>query len=384
MTRFLEPFSPPMELVSLLTPSRPLRWISRLSLAALAAILLTACGVVPPNNYAGLSTDGKMLLVSNNSFVFSVSPNTGTIDWKFPSKPDQYIHFYGAPAEADGWVYAGSYNNVAYGFSVETINKTETIPTWTYKEYEGKGRFIGAPAVAGDLVLFPSTDSHLYAIDRKAGTVRWRFETGGALWAPTATDGKLAFQAGLDHFLYAFDLARGSLAWKVDLGGPVIGGSTMDAATGLMYIGTLNSEVIAVKAEDGQVVWRKPLKGKVWSAPLLHDGKLYLGTDLKKAYILDASDGKELSSLDAAGSLLAAPVYTDNAVVFTTEDGEIFALSLDGQNRPWTRTIKGKLYTTPVVVNNQVILAPFQGDTILAGYDFSGNLDEKWSSVKPN
>jgi hypothetical protein len=58
-------------------------------------------------------------------------------------------------------------------------------------------------------------------------------------------------------------------------------------------------------------------------------------------------------------------------------------MTLDGENRPWTRTLKGKMYSTPVIVNNQIVFSTFQGDHLLAGYDFAGNLDEKWNSVAP-
>lgn len=356
----------------------------RLSLLLLAAVFLTACGVVPPSNYGALSTDGSKLFVANANFVYAVNPGTGSIEWKFPPKPDQYTYFFGAPALADGWAYAGSYDNVAYGFSLATIGGGDVTPTWSYTEHKGKGRFIGGPAAAGDLVLFPSTDHYLYAIDRKAGTLRWRFETRGALWAPAAAseDGNIAYQAGLDHYLYAFNLETGKLQYELDLGGPVVGGFTKDGD--ILYVGTLNDEMLAVDSAKGRIIWRTALEGKVWSAPLLHEGKLYFGTDSKKIYIVDAAKGSELKKIDTAGPVIAAPVYTDGAMVFVNENGEVFALTPDGENRPWTRTLtKGKVYSTPVVVNNQIVFTPFQGEHVLAGFDFSGNPDAKWDSVEP-
>ena len=368
---------------NLVKHSTLIKKFTSLSLLVLAAFLLSACGAIPANNYAGLSTDGKAVYVASQSYVFAVDSGNGSVSWQYPAKPEQNLSFFGAPALADGWVYAGGYNNVAYGFALDGIDPGNPTPTWAFKEYEGKGRLIGAPAVTGDLVLFPSTDSHLYVIDRISGSLKWRLETGGALWAPAFSDENVAYQAGLDHFLYAFDLEQGKLSWKVDLNGPIVGGIT-PGEDGILYLGTLNQEMVAVNAENGDILWRTEVVGNIWSAPLLQDGNLYFGTDQKKIYILSASEGSITRTLDVASSIIGAPVYTDGAVAFVAEDGEVFTLTLDGENRPWTRTIKGKLYTTPVVVNGQILLAPFQGDHILTGYDFQGNLDEKWSGVKPN
>ena len=360
--------------------NKPIRWLASLSLLLLASVVLSACGAVPANNFAGLSTDGTNLFVANQSYVYMVSASSGTVNWKYPAKPDQNQTFFGAPALQEGWLYAGNYKNVAVGFALDRIDPANPIPTWTYNEQDGKGRFIGAPTVAGDLVLFPSTDHYLYALDRKAGTLRWRFETSDALWAPAAADGQTAYQPGLDHFLYAFDLAKGGQKWKVDLGGPLVGGATLDAS-GTLYLGTLNQEIAAVESASGKILWRKSVEGNIWSAPLLHEGKLYFGTDKSKVYIFSAADGQELKNDSADSAVIAAPVYSDGAVVFCTEGGVVFSMTLDGSGRPWTNTLKGKFYSTPVVVNNQVILAPYQGDKILAGYNFTGTLDEKWSTV---
>jgi len=157
-----------------------------------------------------------------------------------------------------------------------------------------------------------------------------------------------------------------------------------------LYAGTLNREIIAVDSAAGNILWRKPLEGNVWSAPLLHEDKLYFGTDKNKVYIFDAAGGQEIKKLDSTSSVIASPVYTggadgtDGAVVFCAEEGEIFTLTLDGENRrSWPYAIKGKLYSSPVVVNDQVIFSVFQGDQILVGYDFDGNLDAKWASVAP-
>jgi outer membrane protein assembly factor BamB len=365
------------------TQSPSTRFIPLVFMLAIFALMLSACGPVQANNYAGLSTDGKKVYVANQSFVFSVDAGNGTVDWKYPAKADPNINFYAAPAVVAGWVYAGGYNNDLYGFKLEGLDTANPTPTWTFKNYEGKGRFIGSPVVANDLVLAPSTDNYLYAIGAQDGQMKWRYKTRGALWGSPISDGKYVYQPGLEHYVYAVDLSSGQKKWEVNLGGPIVSGLT-SVDGGLLAVGTLNQEIMAINSENGGIAWRKKIDGSLWSAPLLHEGKLYFGTDKSKIYIFSASDGTQIYSGDSSSAIIAAPVYLDNAVAFVTENGEVFSLSLDGQSRPWTRSLtKGKLYTTPIVVNNEVVFTIYQGDHILAGYDFKGTQDEKWNSAAP-
>jgi outer membrane protein assembly factor BamB len=361
---------------------KSIKVFTSLSLLLLVTLFLTACGAVPSNNYAGLSTDGKDLYMAEQNFIYSVNGDSGTTKWKFPVKPDQNMTFFGAPAVADGWLYAGSYKNVAYGFKLEGIDPGNPTPAWSFIEQEGKGRFMGAPAIAGDVVLYPSTDHHLYALDRKSGAQRWRSETRDQLWAPAAADDKYAYQAGMDHYLYVFDLANGSLRYEVDLGGPLVGGATLDQ-DGHVFVGNLNQEIIALEAASGNILWRKSVQGNVWSAPLVHEGKLYFGTDKNNVYIFSAANGQELKRVNAASSVIGSPVYTDGAIAIGTEGGEAFSMTLDGESRLWTNTTAGNLYSTPAVLNNQIVFAPYKGEHLLVGYDFAGNLDEKWNAVVP-
>jgi|GEM_PF-2495713 len=351
-----------------------------LVLLTMAALLLSGCGPVPVNNYAGLSSDGTTLYVADQAYLFAIDPGLGTVSWKYPEKGDIANAMFAAPAVANGWVYVGTYKNELYGFRLEGLDKAKPVPTWSYKEQSGKGKFIGSPVVVGDLVVIASADGNVYALEAATGVLKWSFEGRNAFWSTPASDGKAVYVTGMDHYLYALDAAKGAKLWEIDLGGPALGNLAL-SANGMLYTGTLNGEMLAVKTADKKIVWRKELAGNTWAAPLLLENKLYFGTDQSKLYILDALEGSEIKVVDAGASVIAAPVYTQDAIVVVNEKGDAFSLSLDGSSKAWTRSVKGKLYSTPVVIGQQVIFSAFQGDHILGAYDFNGNSDSKWNSL---
>lgn len=354
-----------------------------LALFIALALTLSACGAVPANSFAGLSSDGKLLYVANQSFIFAVDSGSGSIQWQYPQKADQNVVFYAPPAVANGWVYAGDYKNVLFAFKLEGLDPVNPVPSWTFETHKDKGRIIGSPLVVGDTVVVSSSDSHVYALGTTSNTLKWTFTARNSLWSSPVSDGKLVFQAGMDHYLYAIDLASGTKKWEIDLGGPISAGLTL-GPDGILYTGTLSSELIAVDTGAGKLLWRKKIDGSIWSAPLLHENTLYFGTDKNKVYLVSVPEGAIEKTVDAGGVVMAAPVYTKDAVVIVTEAGDVFSLTLDGSNKPWTRKVsKGMLYSTPIVLNEQIILATFQGDHLLAGFGFTGTPDEKWNSVAP-
>lgn len=367
--------------ILLRTHSKFMKMFLGLSLLTVAALLLSACGAVPVNNYAGLSTDGSALYVTEQSFIFQIDSGSGTINWKFPESADAKNAIFAAPTVANGWVYVGTYGNIVYGFKLEGLDKAKPTPNWTFNKHADKGRFIGSPLVSGDKVYVASTDGNLYALGATDGALKWTFKARNSLWARPATDGKLIYQTGMDHYLYAVDASDGSKRWELDMGGPALGNVVL-SDKGIIYTGTLNSEFLAIDSATQKVAWRKALAGNTWSAPLLHNDNLYFGTDQNKVYILKAADGTEVKTVDAGGAVVAAPVYTQDAVFVTTESGDAFSLSLDGTNKTWTRSMKGKLYSTGVVIGQQVIFSAYQGDHVLGAYDFNGTADEKWNTVK--
>ena len=129
--------------------------------------------------------------------------------------------------------------------------------------------------VAGDRLYFGSSaDDKVYTLSATTGEELWSFFTGGPIrLAPTLWDGRL-FVGSDDGFVYCLKADTGELVWKVR-GGPaeerLLGNERMISRwpirsgvlvdDGVAYFGAgvfphENVYLVAVRAEDGRVVWR--------------------------------------------------------------------------------------------------------------------------------
>lgn len=180
------------------------------------------------------------------------------------------------------------------------------------------------PAVVDGTLYVGSTDGTVRALDAKAGTQRWSFDTAAvgephspAIWSGPAVAGDRVYVAGQSGYLYALDRFDGSLVWARRVahhpdanftGSPVY-------HRGRLYLGvssyesgadpnhpccTFRGQVVAVDTATGHVAWRyytmpephqdgrwpndvtrySPSGGAVWGTPSIdtRTGVLYVGT----------------------------------------------------------------------------------------------------------
>jgi eukaryotic-like serine/threonine-protein kinase len=348
------------------------RTIRAATLLVVLGLLLTACGAVPTNSWAGLSASPEAVYAAQG-FLMAVNPTNGSQLWQYPEKSDTNNQFFAKPAFADGKVYAANFSNVVSAFDA----KTGTL-LWSYKDHEGKGRIVAAPVVVDSLLLIPSSDHNLYALDLN-GVFKWSFKARNSLWGAVVSDGKLIYLPGMDHYLYAINPQTGKLVWEMDLGASMVHTPVLDQ-DGTLYETTLNQEVLAIDPASHKVLWRQKLDGSVWSEPLLNDGNLYFATDKGKIYGIAAKDGKIVWKADASAAALGTPVLFGKDLAFATESGDVFTISTLGV-KGWTRTIKGKLYASPVVSGDRLVVAGQEGDNLLTSFDASGN--QSWTFALP-
>lgn len=346
----------------------------------LSGVLITSCtgGAGAANSWPGVAIDqeSKTVYLAYGPHVYAVNLENGTEKWRFPAKADAKITFFAPPAITDdGQVIVGGYNNVLYGLDAETGGQK-----WAFDQ--AKNHFIASPLVTADGIYAPSNDNTLYALNL-AGNLRWQFKTGHAQWGTPAQDGKLIFLPSLDHYLYALDAERGTQVWKSeDLGGTVVGTPTF-SDQGVLYLGTFDSEMLAVDSRDGKILWRTPTTGWVWSGPALVDDVLYFGDLGGTLFALNASDGSNRWQAQPAPEvkrkIVGQPLVMGDAVYFVADDGSIYAVEAANGNPRWNKPFQAKLYSGPYGAGDTILIAPVGLDALLIALDLSGN--QKWSFI---
>ena len=132
---------------------------------------------------------------------------------------------------------------------------------------------------------------------------------------------------------------------------------------GVAYAGAADGAVYALRASDGNVLWRHKINPGASAAPLVDGGIIYITASISDVgpgslYAMRASDGVELwhyTSSDAIGNLLVA----DGIAYVTTYDvvalnGSLIALRASDGAKLWHDIAKGFLYSAPVV-DNQIV-----------------------------
>jgi outer membrane protein assembly factor BamB len=353
------------------------------SLLVLTGLLLSACTGVATPSWPGVTVSGDTVYLANNQNVYALTLETGALNWVFPIEPIKGETFFAPPAvSADGNVVAGSYNKNVY--ALQGAGQQD----WIFAE--ATNSYMGGALINGDLIYAPNADGHLYTLNSIGGK-EWVFESEFGFWASPLLDGDRLYLAGMDHFLYCLDSTSGRVIWKTeDLGGAMVSTPVL-GADGVLYIGTLGSEMLAIDAQSGEVLDRfSTAGGWVWASPLLYEGNLYFG-DLKgNFYGLNAATLETLPGWnyqpEAAQKrqITGAAIAADGNLYVTSETGTLQIL--DPQNGSRIKSIPigeiddkgnikpGKLYAGPVAAGDLILVAPYGINLYLVALDPQGNI----------
>jgi outer membrane protein assembly factor BamB len=338
----------------------------------IGGMLLSSCqGAIGTASWPGLSTDEDTLYLSYGPKIYSIRISDGTLIWGFPSETKNTIQFYAPAYPADGQLIVGDFANRLY--SIDHQNGSQQ---WTFDQ--AKGRWIASVTVVDDIILAPSADNSLYALNLQ-GQIQWQFEgSSEPLWAQPVANGSLVYQGSMDHTLYAINLTSGTEAWNLELDGAIVYAPLL--SDGVLYVVTLADTVYAIDTTSRRILWQFKTDEEVWGVPALHDGTLYFA-DLKgQIYAVATESGQQAWKMEAGGPVVGSIGLTPDGFVVITETGDVLLVSFEG-TKQWTRSIEGKLYGVPAIGDDRIVVPVVEGEQLLVAYDFRGN--QVWTFVPP-
>jgi len=320
--------------------------------------------------------DGTLYFGSDDGSVYAVDAASGRQVWRHATQGP----VSSTPAIAGDTLYVGSYDGRFYALDARTGATRWKFRTEGEKRFEAKGLhgrtpanqtyfdnfdiFLSSPVVAGDSVYFGSGDGHLYALDRGAGTVRWKFRTGDVVHAsPAYADGVLYFGSWDSNF-YAVDAKTGQEKWRFHGGeDPVIHNQvgfqgSAAVADGVVYVGCRDSNIYALDAATGKEKWRI-YNGGSWviTSPAVLGGKVVFATsDTALFHVVEAATGKPLAKQQAKAYMFGSPAIARGVVYQPVLNGTLEARDLatgdllwefrtqaSRDNAAWALTADGKI-----------------------------------------
>ena len=181
--------------------------------------------------------DGRLTVFGGcDAMLHWVALETGELESSVET--DAYIT--STVATSGSTAYCGNYANQVVAASPGTDR-----PGWVYADRDFP--FFSAPAVSEDSVFIGSRDKALHAIDRRSGTGRWKFPTGGRVESsPLVFDDAVVFGSSAGR-LHAVDPSDGSELLAIDLGEELIAAPAF--AAGVIVIGGGDGTVFALAGD---------------------------------------------------------------------------------------------------------------------------------------
>ena len=237
--------------------------------------------------------------------VVAVSLTTGDLLWHFdleggdhrgcggvwgsPSVDlERRLMFAGSancPSSPDGW---GPYTEALFAVHIDTGE-----PVWSFQPHppnNDDSDFAGVPVLftanGQNVVGLGNKDAVFYVVHRDTGELVWstratndnvirpNFSSGGFIGPAAYADGIIAGGTGVADCpcMHAFDAATGEIVWQQQAVGPTYSPTT--EVNGVVFVGSLDFTLRALRLDDGEVLWSDELTG------LISGGVAIVGDDM--------------------------------------------------------------------------------------------------------
>ena len=219
----------------------------------------------------------------------------------------------------------------------------------------------------------PLSDPPIPTALSKGPGPRWQAKLGGAIFAPAALRAGFAYVGTTSGHFSAVKLSDGSVAWHFPAGRPIFGGAlvTDDA----IFFVCDNGYLFKLARADGNEIWKYDLGGErvarllpdpkeqrldgydIFSpTPVLADGVLYVGSADGSLHAVKADTGERVWRFESKGQVRTTAVISDTKVVFSTLGGLIHAVERATGKEVWRFDAQMAGATSPAIIGGRLIV----------------------------
>ncbi|MFO0628362.1 MAG: PQQ-binding-like beta-propeller repeat protein [Polyangiales bacterium] len=288
--------------------------------------------------------------------------------------------------------------------NIEQDGRVEVTPfddgsaPWVFQT--GKGVF-STPVVDGDGVVYVgSADRNFYAIGPD-GRERWRLRTGEIIDSSALLDDMSRVYVGSgDGYLYALNRRDGTMAWRFQADDPATNNAFIrwfEGNVGMTEDGTLiapndNFCTYAVNRLDGTRRWCFRTNDQTWSLPAYDIGRqlLLLGNNYllgNNVFGINAGDGSRAWSAAIPATVAASPMYLDRGpegtMVVGGFDGYVRAFAAFSGTPLWSRGLRDHIYASPARLSDGTIIQPAADGTVWALNPTDGSVRWTFDALEP-
>lgn len=256
---------------------------------------------------------GQVFFGAYNGSVYALDAATGTLTWQFEDAdwvgssptlaPDLELLFIGlerARPDRKGGLAALDLITGAHVWEMPFADFVHGSPTYVEQNRtvlvgSNEGTVVSAEARTGEeiwrlmlntpvkagiavdpaaqLAVFGAFDRHIYGVDLDTGLVRWRVETGYAVYTTPLIHGGFVFFGSADKHFYVLDARRGTILRRIPIGAKVF--SAPRFADGAILFGANDGVVYELDVERLEVIGRLQLTDCLTNAIAQHNSRFF-------------------------------------------------------------------------------------------------------------
>jgi outer membrane protein assembly factor BamB len=284
------------------------------------------------NSFAVFAADGDTL--------YALDRRSGRAIWKLRLS----TYPASAPACDEHRVMVGLYSGILTGYNLKKSDAkgNETllgIPLllWNWK---AGGPIATRPVPAENIVAFGGGNGKVYGVMAFESTELFRFSTGGAIGEGLGTVGtRILLAPSGDFVLYAIDILTGESVWTFPSGAPIEHEPVV--ADQDVFVLNLAGSMSLLDPTSGTPRWTTATQGKRVAA--VSATKLYVRTQNLDLFVMDRATGR--ITVEPSEARLRAGLNLrdydldfynrfDDRLYFATKSGMVICLSEIGQSQP--------------------------------------------------
>jgi outer membrane protein assembly factor BamB len=204
----------------------------------------------------------------------------------------------------------------------------------------------------GEGLVFAVTERELFALDAATGRARWILPLSGIAVPPVSRAGWVMVGSGED--LLALRAADGQLVWRLTLDATLTAAVTIDGDH--VYAPLADGTLAALDITRGSVTWRARLPARPGAVTALGD-RLYLGCADKFFYALDVDDGGRAWRWRTAAAVLAPAAVDDGRVYYAALDNVVRAVDAASGVQKWRYAMEIRPFAGPAIDEDLLIVA---------------------------
>ncbi len=227
----------------------------------------------------------------------------------------------------------------------------------------------------------------IIAFDAQSGAEVWRAHANAPFHAAPTTGGGRVFAVTNDSELVAVDATTGQVLWNYQaIAEParILAASSPAVVGDVVYAPFASGELVALQVANGHRLWNEQLTrtGKFTSLsaindiagrPVVSSGVIYAASHSGKIEAIDGRSGQPIWERLVAST--QTPCVVGDTVYVVTIDGELAALDKQSGAAFWvtqlpryenTKKSKGRIaWSGPIMVGGNLFLASSEGDAVL-------------------